>query len=235
VLGAGASWPYGFPLGTGLRDAIRSLHKVRDDNDRLPLYDKCGASLTDLRDLGREFLYSGVKSIDAFLEKHPSLVDTGKLVIAREICESEKPKDLIGQADDNWYEYLWDYMHRDIAQADYVRTNHIRFLTFNYDRSLEFFLYNAIKNTFRVPADAALGASQGIKIMHIYGAVGDFHHADSATARAYSPDLNMAKLRLAADGIKIIPNARGDEAVFQEARDWFNWAEDICFSRVRIR
>ncbi len=183
VLGAGASCPYGFPTGTQLRDAIRNLHNITKLDPRLALYDECGVSLPEIRGLGIEFRYSGVKSIDAFLERHPHLVDR----------------------------------------------NCVRFLTFNYDRSLEFFLYNAIKHTFHVDDNTALDASQHVQSRHIYGAVGEFDHTKSPTARTYSPDLTAARLRLAADGIKIIPNTRKDDAVFQEARAWFEWAEDICF------
>jgi hypothetical protein len=229
ILGAGSSMPYDFPSGIKLRDAIRSLHNINERDPRLELYDKCDASFEDIRGLGKAFLYSGVDSIDAFLEKHPPLVNIGKLVIARAICERENPQAVIGRTDDNWYEYLWNYMHRDIAQADQVGLNNIRVLTFNYDRSLEFFLYTATKHTFHADNDTALDASQRVLIRHIYGSVGEFHHTKSDTARVYSPDLTAARLRLATDGIKIIPNARKDDAVFQEAREWFDWAEDICF------
>jgi hypothetical protein len=229
VLGAGSSMPYTFPSGRGLRDEIRSFAKLRDDTPPAGLIVSCGISLAKVRALGDAFRHSGILSIDAFLERHPDLVDTGKILIATKICEREYPDRVTGREDDNWYEYLWHYMHTGAKQPEEICSNRIRFLTFNYDRSLEFFLFDVIKNTFIVDDDDAVAAMRQIEIRHIYGAVGDFHYKDTPTARAYTGELDAARLRLAADGIKIIPNARKDDAVFQEARDWFDWAEDICF------
>ena len=229
VLGAGASKPYGLPTGLELRGLIRAMRDIQADDMRTPIFEACGVRWADVGTIAQNFRDSGVMSIDAYLEKHAELVEAGKVMMARELCRLENPKEVVGQANDHWYEYLWHHMHPGLTDPHEVSRNQIRILTFNYDRSLEFFLYTAIKSTFRISDEAALAAMQRLPIEHVYGQVGPFHFADSATARAYRRELSTEGLRLAADGLKIVPDARRDDPVFKSARDWFRWADDICF------
>ena len=208
ILGAGASYPYGLPLGGELRNSICQL----------------------ARDFARQFKRSHVKSIDAFLAKRTEFTDVGKLVIAAILINKENP-DKLDHVDDaeHWYAYMWNLMIPDINNVSELRNNQIRFITFNYDRSLEYFLHLAIKNTFGVNDAEAYMALSNIEIVHVYGSLGHFHYLSEAETRQYLNDLNPQSLRTAANGIEIIPEARHASKAFQRARDLCAEADNIGF------
>lgn len=230
VLGAGASKPYGLPLGRDLTDAICSWAKTNVPDDISALWQGCGYTPIEVRTFARTFLESRVKSVDAFIEKRSQFADCGKVVMAWELCRCENPKAILHQdLGDDWYRHLWDNMHTGAASADDVARNKLRVITFNYDRSLEYFLLTAIKGTYGLNDDAALAIVRRIPILHLYGQLGELAVGMGAGARPYTATLAPPALRIAADGIKIIPEARDGDHTFQEARKWFEWATHIGF------
>ena len=82
VLGAGASNPYGFPLGSKLRTLF--CNAQHEDNPAAGVVAQLGGfTHADIRNVARTFLYSNVKSIDEFLGRQSHLVEIGK-VLARD-------------------------------------------------------------------------------------------------------------------------------------------------------
>jgi hypothetical protein len=110
-----------------------------------------------------------------------------------------------------------------------VSRNSVKFITFNYDRSLEFFLHQATKHSFNVGDTDAFNVWSKIGILHLYGSLGNLDSRNPPGFRAYSPDYTPESLRLAAKGIKIIPESRDDDKDFQTAGDWFWRADEIVF------
>jgi hypothetical protein len=103
ILGAGASKPYGFPLGQELIDHIMTI------GDKPPLlpFDP-----TELLRFQRALKLAGKTSIDAFLERQDAeFVLIGKQLIAYLLSRYENEGDLYDtkrQGEDNkrWYQFL---------------------------------------------------------------------------------------------------------------------------------
>ena len=78
ILGAGASHPYGFPLGRGLFD------KVVNDNSSnlLKSMSEAGFEPDELDKFRLELRRSLFQSVDAFLESTNGFMDIGKAVMA---------------------------------------------------------------------------------------------------------------------------------------------------------
>jgi len=74
-----------------------------------------------------------------------------------------------------WYEYLW---HKLVDGAegnfDKLKQNKVKIITFNYDRSLEHFLFTAIKATFGLHSKECEVADffNHIPVKHVYGELG---------------------------------------------------------------
>lgn len=229
VLGAGASIPYGFPSGAELRKNICESAYF-DSPMMLALVSECGVSKQEYVDFTTAFTRSSQQSIDTFLAKRPDFAEIGKLAIAHELCRREIPSRIFDSSnDDHWYMALWAAMERGSHKYTDLGNNSIRFVTFNYDRSLEFFLHEAAKHTFNLSDEDAMEAWQHLPILHVYGSLGDFHPIPSENTRPYVESVNEADLRLAASALYIIPEARQDDKNFQTAQNWFEWAERICF------
>lgn len=229
VLGAGASIPYGLPSGAELRNNI-CKSAFCDSPTMVALASECEINKQEYLDFSTAFLRSSQPSIDAFLAKRPDFAEIGKLAIAYELCRLENPGRIFDtNNDDHWYMALWAAMERGIHKHTGLKNNRVRFVTFNYDRSLEFFLHEATKNTFRLSDDETLETCKQLPILHVYGSLGDFHPSSSENTRPYAESVHGAALRLAASALYVIPEARQDDKNLQTARNWFEWAERICF------
>ena len=229
ILGAGASYPYGLPLGAELRN---SICKAADGHGTLAKTLRRFANIDIGRtiDFARQFKQSHVKSIDAFLAKRSEFTELGKLAIAAVLIEKENPEKLVNTIDtEHWYSYMWNLMIQDINDISQLRSNRIKFITFNYDRSLEYFLHLATKNTFGVDDQMAQQSLRGLEILHVYGSLGQFHYMSGDKVRQYSDDQNDVSLQIAANGIEIIPEARDDSKEFSTARRFCVEAESIGF------
>ena len=184
----------------------------------------------EIENFARAFLYSGLNSIDAFLAKQPKFVESGKLVIASLLCRRESAEAIVNLTNqDDWYRALWNALSDDVSDPDFLARNKLKIVTFNYDRSLEYSLYERIRNSFEVDNIAAQHVLTFFPILHVYGQLGGLRFSDKLPGRFYTPEISYSALKTASDGIQIIPEARDDSPTFQQAREWFEEAERICF------
>jgi hypothetical protein len=228
ILGAGASMPYGFPSGADLRKTICGENYHNDLSQRFQ--NQMGISAELIMQFAEVFRKSKQPSIDTFLGKRQDLVDLGKLLIADCLCTREHPSTLFAsRLEDDWYLLLWNALQEGVHTADGISQNRVRFVTFNYDRSLEFFLHEAIKNSYGLRDDGAAMHAQSIPIIHVYGQLGAFDWSGAeAAGRQYSNEVNRKSLEVAANGIRIIPETRSDDETLRKIRDWVYTADQIC-------
>ncbi len=163
ILGAGASKPYGFPLGAELRDdVIRARHKIELDylleKNMKFNHDYYAKFAEDLRT-------SGYSSVDAFLENRDDWIDIGKLAIAHKLILYEQNARLFppNQPKDHWYECLWQKLSAESWKQ--FKKNRITIITFNYDRSLEHYLSAIIYNNFKIKPSAV---TKALPIIHVH-------------------------------------------------------------------
>ena len=230
VLGAGASLPYGLISGAQLR---RDICQIAANPPAYPAgmavlaHGEVGVS--EFQNFGHAFARSSIASIDTFLSKRGEFARMGKLAIAAVLCGYEKADRLFNDAiDDHWYKLLWNAMLQDTASAPDVSRNSVRFVSFNYDRSLEEFLFEATMHTWGLSASNCAAIVAKIPIVHVYGLLGRFTKEPKGGFRTYGEELSKEGLKLAAEEIHVIPEHREDK-VFVEVRKWFGWAERICF------
>lgn len=229
VLGAGASMPYGFPSGEGLRKNICRSIGLRSFLPR-SLHNLYGISPDETVEFIKAFLYSGVSSIDSFLSKNSRYVKIGKLCIAVDLCTKENFQNVVNiDNEDHWYQILWNELIVGATTANDLLRNKISFVTFNYDRSLEYFIYLSIKNTFDTTDEEALRVLNEFKILHVYGELGKFHYKPQQGSRAYVDDLDSVQIEIAANAIKVIPEVERDSDSFHIARKYFEDYKMIGF------
>src|SRR6266480_393161 len=231
ILGAGASKPYGFPLGGELTDILitqvapHTGSSILDDLER-----HCEISREELTHFLRAFSRSGLSSVDSFLARRDEYSQMGKLAIAWALCSCEKEDWITRRGnDDHWYSLLWDTLTAGTHNPADFRRNQLRIVTFNYDRSLEFFFYQAAKNTYHLTDAQAQELGSTISVLHVYGKLGELTYDGRPNTRIYDNALSRSVLTCAADGILIVPEARDDAREFMLARTYCDRAEQICF------
>lgn len=201
VVGAGASESYGYPLGSVL------IHKICDKllpDDDYPLRQKDRVESHDanmwgvLRNLGNDektimaFVNSlwqvSSQSIDSFLQKRDKFLDVGRAAIAYVLMGCEDPRRL-HRGDDNWYEYMFNCMSNGCDDEEKFDSNNQRLIiiTFNYDLSLEEFLFRNLIATYGLTRDAAaMNPSIRHRIIHMHGTLTPLHWWTPTAARGES-------------------------------------------------
>ena len=86
---------------------------------------------------------SYARSIDEFLADRIEFIDVGRASIAQVLIMHEDDK-LLRMRDDNWYGLLRNRIKKDIDRNSFSPV----IVTFNYDLSLDKFLYDFLSSTF---------------------------------------------------------------------------------------
>jgi len=236
ILGAGASQPFGYPTGRELRDNIltnlMSPHQANNIcwKNRYDRFSKLGFTEKDISKFRDEFSRSTLYSIDAFLENRPDFNEIGKIAIADTLIPYEDEGRLFA-TEKNWYSYLFNRMIPGCTFEKFAE-NKIAFITFNYDRSLEHYLYNALKNTYDKQISEVTKALNAIEILHVYGQLSFLPWQDTGGQayegkRAENPDY----LKQSANMIRIVHENVdvNSDNVFVRAHKLLREAKNIFF------
>jgi hypothetical protein len=185
ILGAGASCPYGLPTARELRTRIiedfvgQYTEYVRESQPR-----PHGKRTAFLASRGRDsaemfvsaFHLSSTESIDLFLSRQPQFKEIGKTAICLSILSAERLshfREDLDHRECDWYFYLYNMLTRKATGKEgYLRfcENPIAFVTFNYDRSLEHFLFDSLRHSFEAVDEAkAKQQLDATPIIHVYG------------------------------------------------------------------
>jgi len=186
ILGAGASKPYKFPTSRELKnDIINNSYNYFLQTDDIQRDQWTSIQRNEIgnrfRTFTKQYLDSRITSIDLFLNANPDLEDIGKtaIILTLDHFEKEFVKELSTNVElFNWYDYLFNYLIDDIRTIDKIvkLKGKISFITFNYDRSLEYFLWNAFKNYFNnVDPVKITQTLSSLPVYHVYGMLGRFN------------------------------------------------------------
>jgi len=243
VLGAGASEPYGFPLGSNLAAQICAImpSTVRNQpptNEHFRLLQKWlkeGGHEVDVpaaSELSRRFLESGCLTLDEFLEPagNHGFLPLIKAAIAYHLILHEQDSHLVTVSPKtDWVAYLFREM-RTSDPAEFEK-NTVRFITFNCDRSLERKLFLMLRSSYGISDAEASQIAAKVPIAHVHGSLGGaswFPNSDHG-ARDYANDVDRNTYGHLVDEIRIIHEEVRDSNVLTTIHEWLRQAHTICF------
>jgi hypothetical protein len=217
ILGAGASQPYGYPLGPAL------LAGMAGGNfdllvDLLALH--CNEAV--IEDFQKGLVESGVGSIDAYLARVDRHDAVGRLALAHQMLHYDSSAKNFAT---NWLGYIWRLAIEDVTGPEKFKENKLSIVTFNYDTSVERFLIAAIQTTFDLTVSQAIGYASAIPIVHVYGSLPVQQSAHQFGPTPPSP----AAVRAAAKGLIILHEGVDDSPEFEKARELLNAARFRAF------
>lgn len=267
ILGAGASLAYGLPLGKGLLEKICELlpqhEKTQMNASAMDLFNALNndvKSRNSWRSVSRKDLSSALidfrsrliesdpKSIDEFLSRDFGAANDvyraiGKLSIACVIAAHESALKILNATPnsniDDWYRYLWqDCLNANCRSLDDVKAKKLQIISFNYDRSLEYFLGRRLAATYFADPGTVLDSDSyaawcrsgfstvenDFEITHPYGTLGPLStvpYGDASNSRNYGPQM--------AANIKVIGEERCYDDGFAKAKDWLSSAQRVVF------
>ena len=224
IIGAGASAPFGFPTGNKLVDDVNRLISSRDEQQTISNVTGCRRSLVE--DFRLALVNSEKTSVDAFLEHRPEYLEIGRAAIARALIPHENKNVLFDPSRYEWPRYLFNKMN---APFDKFEENQVSFITFNYDRLLDHFLFCAVSNTYGKNPEETAEQISPIPIIHLHGSLGDLLWQNPA-GRDYDNVLSDRTLKIAAEKIKIIHEDIADrDKDFSRAKELLTSAKKIYF------
>ncbi len=218
ILGAGASQPYGYPLHAEFKEEI--LRKLEDKASRTELSEHYGYSDFLIGNFASSFRWSGVDNIEEFLAARSEFGEIGKIAIAESIL-SREDKDILFRGE-SWYQYLYDAMNDSFES---FAENKISFITFNFDRSLETFLFESLKNSYGKPEAEVVQRLKKIPVIHLRGQIWSLSRQG---ALGYGQQPSRTHILDAAKEI-FIPEGLEPDSRIEAARSILEDAEIIAF------
>jgi hypothetical protein len=173
------------------------------------------------------FQRSGLYSIDAFLQNRPDQAEVGKSAIAFQIMSQEVHGSLYAaNPGTDWYRHLVNRMSAPLGK---FTENQVAFITFNYDRSLEYYLVQHLAGAHQIGDAQAFEIISKIPIIHLHGDVGALPWAKEH-GRCYNNEIRAEQLTNWAKRIHIVHDELADrESRFADAIREMQSAELLLF------
>ena len=216
--------PYDFILGSELIRKVAG--HLRKNQGTISVVRDFGFDERGLNSLASDIENSSQPSIDRFLEirADEALTQIGKIAIACELIPREHGANVTSRnLENHWYSYLFQHLAFDKSGVQ----SPVAFVTFNYDRSLEYFLFSAFKSSLGVDEATAQAILETIPIHHVYGSLGRFSATGGQGSRPYSTDLSG--VRIAVDNLRIMYEGESDSALLSAAQQEIARSRRLCF------
>ncbi len=244
VLGAGASCPYGFPTALKLRNEI--IENFQNSYGRLlsglTAADRIRKGFPDdsaVATFIRRFDDSNTESIDLFLSRHPESGPLGKLAILFSISGKEESSCFGGRVqkpEHDWYFYLYNRLTRELVDKDGYKKfgeSNISFVTFNYDRSFEHFLFNSLLSSFEGAEQGAIREQvEAVPVVHVYGRIAPLPWQDGTRSMVLEyggyRSLHIKNLLGMTDNLHVVHEQRQNPEI-ERARDEISKADQVFF------
>ncbi|WGR70202.1 MULTISPECIES: hypothetical protein [unclassified Bradyrhizobium] len=259
IIGAGAGVEINMPVGTQLSHTIADKTYIRhkDFGAELQTGDYAVSNalkrITKARGLDynawraeacaiREGIFE-TRSIDAYLNTHKeneAVKIAGKLAIVQSILEAEKDCDLFrdngnwrnnSKVASSWFPELFYIMQDGVGRADDIRKifSSLTFITFNYDRCLEHYLYHTIMGLYRLDEREAAEIMASLEIFRPYGQVGSLNWEQKGRTKVAFGGSDYREIEALAEEIKTFNEQIEDQVILQHIRGTINAAERIVF------
>jgi hypothetical protein len=222
---------YDFPIGWELvRDVVHGFQP----NSELRQILLSEADFTDdeISRFVQALHGSAQNSVDAFLEEQEDFLKIGIATMSMVLIRRENTGVLYREWDPltNWLRNLILQMRGTTFEG--FSSNAISFVTFNYDRSLEYVLCETLANTFSKTEDESGKIISQIPIIHLHGRLG-FLPWQNFEGRPYDTIINRHALDMCIKDVKVVHrNTEINADAFKQAKALLAAAERIYFLGV---
>lgn len=201
VLGAGASAEAKFPTGKQLRDRL----VITLNDETRPVFKKLveiGIGVREIQAFHKTLRDSRRPTLDEFIARKRDYDVVARTAIAACLSELEDPN-VLARAE--WYGALAAQLQHAIETgSDFPYT----FVTFNYDRSLEHCLFEALRDGLPEGTTNPARDIGDLGILHVYGQLGYLPWQTTGTSRDYSKEVTIKDIEIAREGILLINDQR---------------------------
>jgi hypothetical protein len=232
------SFEYNQQIAGDPRIALALREVVKDPNghpgDINPLRRKCQQIRTRL---------PMALSIDNYIEAHsddPDIELCGKLGIVKSILDAEASSRLKHENEhdepfkmsallDTWYAKFFGMLVENVSKPNVGKIfENISIITFNYDRSIERYLVQALEEYYELPRPEAEKLMRSLKIYHPYGQVGDLPWQNGSVPVRYGNNERSDLLAISKE-IKTFSEGLSDKEMMSAIRGLVMDAKHLVF------
>lgn len=194
-------------------------------------------------------VYAGMPqapSIDNFIDSHranPTIAAVGKLAIASAILKAERASTLyfspdniyntinFGNVANTWFNAFFQLLCLNAQEEDLPsRLSRVRVITFNYDRTLEHFLYHSIQNYYGSEPYKAAEIVSHLSVLHPYGQVGSLPWQNKGTSVPFGSDIDSSALIRVAETLRTFTEGTSEtDSQIEQIRTAVFEAETLVF------
>ena len=243
VLGAGASQPYGFPVGRELAETVckefvangepgKHFRNTPFSEELLDTFrDEPGVTARLIQEFASAFRESACNSLDDFVQavgNRRFLLLVKAAIICKLITSENRDALLAADSAKDWYTYLFQYLRT--PQVDGFEGNQLKVITFNFDRSFERRLFLMIKGNYGLTDEQAAHVAQTIPVFHVHGSLGGCAWLGDGqlVPRDYTPTGSSEQKLKILSQIRLVHEELPDAAM-QDAWKWLHAARSIIF------
>lgn len=230
ILGSGASKPYGFPTDANLRMCI--IKNFQSDYIKMPYTSDFNTRFIEFEtskrtEQSKKFIErlrdtEGTTTIDEFISVNDQFEMIGKIAIQYYLLEYER--NYLTNRQNNyasdWFEIVLKKMLREPKEyknPSLMDSNNVAFITFNYDRLIEFLFIKQFKSLFQELLNGNISKHQIdffiYKIIHVFGSLGSLprnRESNNSTELEFGESISsyeritasISNIRLIKDGFK---------------------------------
>jgi hypothetical protein len=201
-----------------------------------------GFSLEQIDDFRNSLFDAQDLSIDEFLRTNRRFWKLGKSIIAAVLLSHEKNFELREKwrnirlsantkslENGNWYRHLWGGLTYQTSFEEFG-LNKLEIITFNYDRSLEHYLFSSLKGKYEGKTDVECAEQlKKIPIIHVHGKLGylEWECPNKPIVKYDLKNYNKNVIGNAASTIMIVHESSKSDEAFQKARGALQTAKRI--------
>lgn len=228
ILGAGSNVEYGFPTGHALKKRICDLLEVGSLMYKILI--ECGFDSEKLKHFRNAFWGSPISTIDEYISLNPNFDKLAKYAICVALIPQEEKSVFDGKNPSlSWYHKLFNFM-LDGNNWENFSKNNVSFITFNYDRSLEYFFFKSLKNTYtELKLDDLHRVMQSLNIIHVHGKIGNLSWEGETDLREYNSNVDRVNLIKASSSIITINESNESTKEYVQARKLIGNSKRVVF------
>ena len=185
-------------------------------------------------------------SIDNFIDSHRSntrIAEVGKLAIASSILKAERqstlfinPTNIYNKLDfsrvaETWFNSFFQLICLNSQEEDLPsRLSRVRVITFNYDRTLEHYLFNSIQNYYGSSPERTAEILSHLTVLHPYGQVGNLPWQNCGVQVPFGGDMHLSSLIQVSTGLRTFTEGTSEqESQIEQVRESIFEADILAF------
>ncbi len=162
----------------------------------MEILESVGLSRERLLEFQAKVRESDVPYLDFWIKENSEYSEEAKAAIAATLIPYERGESFqeANGAKKHWYKFLFQKMlgeHPDGGEGFRISSEYLTVITFNYDRSLEYYFFRQLKSLYRESWDIENCRFLNGSIVHMYGSLGQpvYSNREFPDSRPFDPNV----------------------------------------------